>query len=110
MYVDLVLTVHRALGPADSKLNDPDTKQIPGEKEEQHKGNKVDRLISKFFHLGHHEPDPRTTTDVETSEKVLEEALANNNQPAIPADASRDHEISSLSFSPHISSSLLYFS
>lgn len=35
-----------------------------------------------------------TTIDVTTSERVLEQALANNNQPVIPADASRDHEVS----------------
>jgi len=43
--------------------------------------------------LGHHEPPTHTTTDVATSERVLEEALAHNNQPAIPADASRDREV-----------------
>jgi len=77
----------------ETALEDPDTKKIP-EHGDHHKENKVDRFLNKVFHLGHHEPAARVTTDVATSEKVLEEALAHNNQPAIPSDASRDREVS----------------
>jgi hypothetical protein len=80
----------------ETALEDPDTKKIP-EPDDHHKENKVDRFLNKVFHLGHHEPAARVTTDVATSEKVLEEALAHNNQPAIPPDASRDREISFMS-------------
>lgn len=44
----------------------------------------MDRLISKFFKLDTH-PEDKTqkTMDVDTSQKVLEDALATNKQPAI---------------------------
>lgn len=84
----------QAGGPADhdNTLVTGETIEKEGDQPHQHK---VDRLLSKFFHLGHKDPEPaQTVTDVGTSEKVLADALAHNNQPAIPADASRDHDVS----------------
>jgi hypothetical protein len=48
----------------------------------------VDKLISKFFKLN---ADEKPTLDVDTSQKVLEAALENNNQPKIPEEE-KDHE------------------
>eukprot|EP00026_Physarum_polycephalum_P008539 Phypoly_transcript_08627.p1 GENE.Phypoly_transcript_08627~~Phypoly_transcript_08627.p1 ORF type:complete len:434 (+),score=66.26 Phypoly_transcript_08627:107-1408(+) len=81
-----------AMGPGETAL-EPNTKKIP-ELDDHHKENTVDKFLTKFFHLGHNQPDARVTTDVETSERILEEALAHNNQPSIPPDASRERDIS----------------
>lgn len=88
--------VCRALGPADSELAEHKKEGSEHEHEHEHgKHSKVDRLISKFFRLHHSEEEEKpVTTDVATSEKILEDALANNHQPAIPADAVREREIS----------------
>ncbi len=45
--------------------------------------------------MDHKEDNEKQKLDIESSDKILEEALAHNNQPVVPSDdQSKDREIS----------------